>query len=95
MRDAMNHFDQIQGGEAGESPQWALTTEPTQELVKMIVVPRDCTSFRFWRRCAHAPRSLGYRSDRTPCQNRKSVATPHILVFQQPVSKSLQQLFSL
>jgi hypothetical protein len=33
----MSYFDQIQGGETGESLKRALTVEPTQELIKMAV----------------------------------------------------------
>jgi hypothetical protein len=37
MHGAMNHFGQIQGEEAGKSPQRALTAESTQDSTKMIV----------------------------------------------------------
>ena len=86
MRGAMNHFGQIQGGEAGESPTRALTAEPTQELAKMIVAHRVAHLFDFGGVVLALRDRCGYRSGRTPCQNQKSVATPHILVFQQPAS---------
>ena len=37
---AKSYFDQIQGGETGASPQWAVTGEPTLELVKIINTQR-------------------------------------------------------
>ena len=96
MRGAMNPFGQIQGGEAGESPTRALTAEPTPELAKRIVAHRVAHLFDFGgvggreegsRDVVLALRDrCGYRSGRTPCQNQKSVATPHILVFQHPAN---------
>ncbi len=47
MRGAINPFGQIQGGEAGESPQRALTAEPTLELAKRIVAHRVAHLFDF------------------------------------------------
>jgi hypothetical protein len=45
MRGAINHFGKIQGGVVGESPEWALTMEPTPEFAKMVVVQRIARLF--------------------------------------------------
>ena len=84
MRGAMNPFGQIQGGEAGESPTRALTAEPTPELAKRIVAHGVTHLFDFGSVVLALRDRCGYRSGRTPCQNQKSVVTPHILVFQHP-----------
>ena len=95
VRGAMNYFDRIQsrqrrdkGGacgpewaEAGESPKRALTAEPTRELAKRIVAHRVAHLFDFGGVALALRDRCGYRSGRTPCQNQKSVATPHILCF--------------
>jgi hypothetical protein len=61
----MSYFDQIQGGETGESLKRALTVEPTQELIKMAGAHRVARLFGLfgvepaWReRWGYAPCDL-------------------------------------
>ncbi len=84
MRGAMNHFDQIQGGEAGESPTAGFDCRVNTGVGQNDVAQGVALLFDFGGVVLTLRDRCGYRSDRTPCQNRKSVATPHTLVFQQP-----------
>ena len=84
---AKSYFGRIQGGEAGESPPWALTAEPTPESVKIAVAQRVAHLFVFGGVTLPFRDRCGYRNGRTPSQKQKSVATPYIVVFQHPVRK--------
>jgi hypothetical protein len=82
----MSNFDQIQGGETGESFKGALTVEPTQELIKVAGARRVARLFGLlgvepaWReRRGYAPCDLALS------RPKKYAATSLAIVFQHPV----------
>ena len=74
----MSYFGQIQGGEAGESPQWALTVEPTMELPKRAVARRVARLFVIGGVALPHETTAGIAAVTQPCQSQKLAATPRI-----------------
>jgi hypothetical protein len=79
----MNEFDQIRGGEAGESLKRALTAEPTKKLVKFIDAQRVAGVFAENGVAPTRRDHYGYRLVIAPGFQQKSFATPHTMVFER------------
>ena len=60
---AKSYFGRIQGGEAGESPQWASTAEPTQESTKIAAAQRVAHLWVIGGVALALRDRCGYRSD--------------------------------
>ena len=82
VRGAKSYFGRIQGGEAGESPQRALTAKPTQESIKMAAARRVAQLFAIGG--VVLPRETVPKAFGTVArlaESQKFAAMPHIRIF--------------
>jgi hypothetical protein len=80
---AAGDFDSNQGGEVGPSPQWAVTTEPTQAKGKRPAAQRVFVEKAVWLRCSSVEDPRGIFSFVAPRHPAFSTKTSPLVIFKQ------------